>query len=142
MAPYSLHLRNIPARAHRRCAVCTTWGSAVVFTQLLAGGERNEKAISWAAQGRVAGALRSLLLPGLLAWSGERRGEAAPGPRGQGGFEGAAAAPAPSPQPQFPSPPPPQSRSRRRRRCGKSQTLLAAGSGEEISFLPALASLS
>lgn len=108
MAPYSPHLRNIPAREHRRCAVCTTWRSAVVFAQLLAGGERKEKAISWVAQGRVAGALRSLRLPTLLAWSGERRGEAAPGPRGQGGFEGPRLLPlpllSPSSQPQFPAP--------------------------------------
>lgn len=77
---------------------------AMVFTELLARGEGKEKAVSWVAQGRVAGALPSLRLPRLLAWSGERRGEAALGTPRPGRVRGAAAAPAPAPQPRFPAP--------------------------------------
>lgn len=152
-------LRNIPARAHRRCVVCTTWESSTDFTPTLERGERRRNPSPAWRKDASLGRYEGCGCPASYPEGPAIRGKAALGPEGAGSPRPAlsrawggpersgcpqphSAAPLlrpirqPAPQPfssaSLLSPAPAEGVA-----PGKAQTQPAAGTGEERSFLSA-----
>lgn len=98
-----LPLRNIPAKAHKRCVVWTTWESSTDFSPALERGERRRNpSPGWrkdASLGRYGGCGCPTSCPEGPARRGTGAGSPRPALAGLGGDRSAAAARTPAPQP-------------------------------------------